>query len=151
MSKLLTNNLQSLVKIVESGQGTKVIFLARLTPIPFGLQNAVFAISNIGTVRYLIASILGLLPTQVLNAYIGSTLRSMEEVVSDKSQNITGYLVFIIQLLVTLLLLAYIIRKAKQEFNKALDVDVESPSPASLSEPVSPANVLSKPFFNKAL
>lgn len=46
MSKLLTNNLQSLIKIVESGQGMKVIILARLTPIPFGLQNAVFAVST---------------------------------------------------------------------------------------------------------
>ena len=35
---------------------------------------------SLSTERYILASVLGLLPTQTLNIYIGSTLRSMEEV-----------------------------------------------------------------------
>ena len=58
----------------------QLVFLSRLTPIPFGLQNSIFAISSISFAEYLQASCLGLLPCQILNTYFGSTLRSMEEV-----------------------------------------------------------------------
>jgi len=37
--------LSAVVRVVEGGSGLKVVALARLTPIPFGLQNAVFAVS----------------------------------------------------------------------------------------------------------
>lgn len=47
--------LSAVVKVVEGGSGLKVVALARLTPIPFGLQNAVFSVSmRIGIVRDLL-------------------------------------------------------------------------------------------------
>ena len=58
----------------------QLVLLSRLTPIPFGLQNSFFAISPMSTWNYLQASCLGLLPCQIINVYLGSTLRSMEEV-----------------------------------------------------------------------
>ena len=58
----------------------QLVLLSRLTPIPFGLQNSFFAISPMSTFKYLQASCLGLLPCQIINVYLGSTLRSMEEV-----------------------------------------------------------------------
>ncbi len=46
MSKLLINeSLSALLRVVESSRGFKVVILARLTPIPFGLQNGLFAVS----------------------------------------------------------------------------------------------------------
>ena len=39
----------------------------------------------------------GLFPTQLLNAYIGTTLRSMEEVLTDSSNTVTAYVVFFSQ------------------------------------------------------
>lgn len=48
-------------------------------------------------VRYLAASVTGLAPTQVLNSYIGTTLRSMEEVLTDSSNTITAYVIFFVQ------------------------------------------------------
>ena len=40
---------------------------------------------------------LGMLPTQAMHAYIGSTLRSMEEVVASSNNNTTAYIIFSVQ------------------------------------------------------
>ena len=37
----------ALVRIVEGEKGFKVVALARLTPVPFGIQNAVFSVSDV--------------------------------------------------------------------------------------------------------
>lgn len=47
-SKLQSEHLKAIIKVVESRRGFKVIVLTRLTPIPFGLQNGLFAVSIIG-------------------------------------------------------------------------------------------------------
>ena len=48
-SKISTNEnftqLKAILRVVESDRGFKVVVLARLTPIPFGLQNGLFAVS----------------------------------------------------------------------------------------------------------
>ncbi|XP_038663075.1 transmembrane protein 64-like isoform X2 [Scyliorhinus canicula] len=36
--------LSAIIRVLDGTSGLKVVFLARLTPIPFGLQNAVFSI-----------------------------------------------------------------------------------------------------------
>ena len=85
-----------LVLLSSRRQAFKLVALTRLTPIPFGLQNAVFATamanadndasavpaanSTFSTGDYLLATCVGLLPCQGLNVYLGSTFRSMEEV-----------------------------------------------------------------------
>ena len=56
-----------------------------------------FQISQISTARFLTASLIGMFPTQGMHAYVGSTLRSMEEVISSSSNSFTGQLVFIAQ------------------------------------------------------
>lgn len=40
-----SEQLAAVIRVVEGGSGLKVVALARLTPIPFGLQNAVFSVS----------------------------------------------------------------------------------------------------------
>ena len=44
-SKLQSEHLKAIIKVVESRRGFKVLVLTRLTPIPFGLQNGLFAVS----------------------------------------------------------------------------------------------------------
>lgn len=41
-----SEKLSAVIRVVEGGGGLKVVALARLTPIPFGLQNAVFSVSG---------------------------------------------------------------------------------------------------------
>ena len=42
------------------------------------------------------------MPTQILNTYVGTTLRSMEEVLTDSSNSLTAYTAFIVQVSVIL-------------------------------------------------
>jgi len=49
---------------------------------------------NVSVQQYVAASASGMLLCQSLHAYIGSTLRSMEEVVSSSSSSTAAYVVF---------------------------------------------------------
>lgn len=50
--------------------------------------------SNISGSRYHVASALGLLPAQIINVYLGSSLKAMQDVLEDRSTAVTGYIVF---------------------------------------------------------
>ena len=64
----------------------------------------------------MVASFIGLIPTQALNTYVGSTLRTMEDVVEERSG---GYLVLLCQVGISIGLMWYVIRRARYELNKA--------------------------------
>ncbi|PIK44547.1 putative transmembrane protein [Apostichopus japonicus] len=83
--KLETEYFRSIMTVVEGEEGFRVIALTRLTPIPFGLQNGIFAMSKVSTLTFVSASCLGLLPTQALNAYLGATLRSAQDISDQQS------------------------------------------------------------------
>jgi len=53
-----------------------------------------FQMSDISLLRYIAASAGGMLPCQILHGYFGSTLRSMDEVVSSTSSSGAIYVVF---------------------------------------------------------
>jgi len=116
-SKLQSEHLKAIIRVVESRRGFKVVVLTRLTPIPFGLQNGLFAITNMRIHKCLLASVIGLLPTQTLNTYIGSSLRTMEDIL--KHHSIGDYFLLVIQLGISAFLMWYVIRRARHELNKA--------------------------------
>ena len=45
MTKLANDSVRAIIRVVDSDHGFKMVTLSRLTPIPFGLQNALFAVS----------------------------------------------------------------------------------------------------------
>ncbi|KAF4080541.1 hypothetical protein AMELA_G00172550 [Ameiurus melas] len=110
--------LSAVIRVVEGGSGLKVVALARLTPIPFGLQNAVFSITDMSLPGYLVASSVGLLPTQLLNSYLGTTLRTIEDVIAE--QSISGYFVFSLQIFISIGLMFYVVHRAQVELNAAI-------------------------------
>jgi len=122
ISRLLnkTDTIRALYSVISGPQAFKVVVLARLTPVPFGLQNAVFSASSLATPRYLLASVLGLLPTQSCNVYIGSTLRSMEEVLSNSDAVRTGWMILLAQLFISIMVAIFIVRKARMELDKLM-------------------------------
>ncbi|KAK4302646.1 hypothetical protein Pmani_025278 [Petrolisthes manimaculis] len=93
--------LRSLLLVLGGTHAFRVIVITRLTPIPFGLQNAAFAVSKVPTWLYLCASVLGLFPTQLLNSYLGTTVRNLDDIVSQTSTSsastTTGWVVFAVQ------------------------------------------------------
>eukprot|EP01113_Clastostelium_recurvatum_P031698 TRINITY_DN3985_c0_g1_i6.p1 TRINITY_DN3985_c0_g1~~TRINITY_DN3985_c0_g1_i6.p1 ORF type:complete len:383 (+),score=68.15 TRINITY_DN3985_c0_g1_i6:123-1271(+) len=72
---------QVMLEVINQ-HGFKVIFMIRLVPIPFGIANSIFGVSNVNPVTYLIATVSGLLPFQLVFIYMGTTARSLAEIVS---------------------------------------------------------------------
>lgn len=48
MQRVYIVNAQTrlLMELVAGSNGYKIVFLTRFTPIPFGIQNAIFAVSK---------------------------------------------------------------------------------------------------------
>lgn len=132
-----SHKLGAVIRVVEGGGGLKVVALARLTPIPFGLQNALFSITDLALPNYLMASSIGLLPTQLLNSYLGTTLRTMEDVIEE--QSISGYFIFSLQIIISIGLLFYVVHRAQLELNAAI-VACEMEMKTSLVKSSQPSN-----------
>jgi len=43
---VVNDQARALMQVVSGKNGYKIVFLMRLTPIPFGIQNAIFAVSS---------------------------------------------------------------------------------------------------------
>ena len=74
VAKMGENNdkLKALNKAV-SEEGWKVVGLMRLSPVfPFGLQNYLFSVTNLGLVPFVLATAIGIMPGTALYVYIGS-------------------------------------------------------------------------------
>ena len=74
LSKVITRlpqRINPMMELLRGKHAFKLVLLSRLTPLPFGLMNAFFAVSEVSNCDYILASVLGLLPTQAINAYIG--------------------------------------------------------------------------------
>ncbi|XP_048214573.1 transmembrane protein 64 [Perognathus longimembris pacificus] len=140
-----SEKLSAVIRVVEGGSGLKVVALARLTPIPFGLQNAVFSITDLSLPNYLMASSVGLLPTQLLNSYLGTTLRTMEDVIAE--QSVSGYFVFCLQIIISIGLMFYVVHRAQVELNAAI-VACEMELKTSLVKGSQP-NTSGSSFYNK--
>ncbi|XP_040442613.1 transmembrane protein 64, partial [Falco naumanni] len=141
-----SDTLSAVVRVVEGGSGLKVVALARLTPIPFGLQNAVFAITDLSLPNYLMASSVGLLPTQLLNSYLGTTLRTMEDVIAE--QSVSGYFIFSLQIVISIGLMFYVVHRAQVELNAAI-VACEIEMKTSLVKDSQPSISGSTTYCNK--
>lgn len=129
---LQNDTARAILRVISGPQAFKVVLFARLTPIPFGLQNTIFAVSNMGGIQYHLASALGLLPAQIINIYLGSSLRSMQDVLEDRSTAATGYIVFCFQILIGVSLMVYVVQKARRELQLALlEADLASMADSS--------------------
>ena len=114
--------LKAISAVIESNdKGIQIIFLSRLMPIPFGLANTVFAVTDVRLRNYLLSSVVGLIPSHLILCYLGSTLKSMTDVLINDNTAKTAYLVFIVQLIIAVLVMYYILKASRNEFNKHLD------------------------------
>uniref|UniRef100_A0A6P4FRI0 Transmembrane protein 64 n=1 Tax=Drosophila rhopaloa TaxID=1041015 RepID=A0A6P4FRI0_DRORH len=98
VQRLIKNETgRAILRVISGPKAFRVVLFTRLTPIPFGVQNVIFGISSINTRDYHVATMIGLLPAQTINVYLGSTLRSMHEVLNDNNTKLTGYISFVIE------------------------------------------------------
>lgn len=84
-------------------------------------------VSAVGARSYHTGTLLGLLPAQTINVYLGSTLRSMHDVLNDHKTAFAGYSVFAVEVLIGVLLMVWVVQKARVELSNALleDIGVE--------------------------
>ncbi|BFZ19607.1 hypothetical protein BsWGS_22646 [Bradybaena similaris] len=130
-SHFYSRKVEAIVSVVSGPHGMKIIALTRLTPIPFGLQNTLFSLSSISILRLLVSSVGGLVPMTVLNCYMGSTLRNMEDLISADSNRLTGFLILGGQIFMTVILLCFVVRKARLELKKTMDESDRLPTALS--------------------
>ncbi|XP_044260733.1 transmembrane protein 64 [Tribolium madens] len=111
---------QAIMRLISGPLCFKIVFCSRLTPIPFGLQNTIFALSNVNAKIYHLASFLGLMPAQAVGVYIGTTLRSMQDVLEDRPASTGTYIFISVQLVVVVVLMLWFSAKARAELMRAL-------------------------------
>lgn len=126
-SRLLKNETgRAILRVISGPRAFKVVLLARLTPIPFGLQNTIFGVSNVHKHSYYLGTLIGLLPAQLINVYIGSSLRSMHDVFTNHSTAWASYGVFGFEICIGIVLMAYVVHRARQELAEALLEEIDS-------------------------
>lgn len=111
-------NFKTLVKVLEGKHGLKIMMMTRLTPVPIGVQNTLFAAADISYWRCFAATFFGLLPTQILNAYMGSTLRSMDDVMNGGG---SGTFLLLSQVVLAIVVTIYVNHRMKKEVTKACE------------------------------
>lgn len=127
--KLIKNETgRAILRVISGPRAFKIVLFARLTPIPFGLQNTIFGISAVNSRSYHTGTVIGLLPAQTINVYLGSKLRSIHEVLNDHNAalGLAGYGVFVVEVIVGAALMVWVIQKARTELSAALLSDMDS-------------------------
>ncbi|EDS26400.1 conserved hypothetical protein [Culex quinquefasciatus] len=117
---------RAILRVISGPRAFKIVLFARLTPIPFGLQNTIFGISAVNSRSYHTGTVIGLLPAQTINVYLGSKLRSIHEVLNDHHLGLAGYGVFVVEVIVGAALMVWVIQKARTELSAALLSDMDS-------------------------
>ncbi|XP_052858058.1 transmembrane protein 64 [Drosophila gunungcola] len=121
VQRLIKNDTgRAILRVISGPKAFRVVLFTRLTPIPFGVQNVIFGISSINTKDYHVATMIGLLPAQIINVYLGSTLRSMHEVLNDNNTKLTGYISFIFEVICGVVLMFWVVQKARKELSETL-------------------------------
>uniref|UniRef100_A0A182ISM4 VTT domain-containing protein n=1 Tax=Anopheles atroparvus TaxID=41427 RepID=A0A182ISM4_ANOAO len=129
--KLIKNETgRAILRVISGPRAFKIVLFARLTPIPFGLQNTIFGISSVNTRSYHAGTLIGLLPAQTINVYLGSKLRSIHEVLNDHNAalGLAGYGVFVVEVIVGAALMVWVIQKARLELSAALLASADADS-----------------------
>ncbi len=88
----IENNLHfNMINHAVAREGWKIVFLARISPFfPFSVANYIFSISRISLKDYFFASLLGLIPSNIIYVYFGSLageLANLDLQFSPKNQS----------------------------------------------------------------
>eukprot|EP01116_Phalansterium_solitarium_P017488 TRINITY_DN4316_c0_g1_i1.p1 TRINITY_DN4316_c0_g1~~TRINITY_DN4316_c0_g1_i1.p1 ORF type:complete len:280 (+),score=17.48 TRINITY_DN4316_c0_g1_i1:167-1006(+) len=102
----------------------KLCVLVRLLPVPYGLQNAMFAISKMEFSTYFTASWLGLLPEMLVIVYIGSSAKELSDMVTGgSSYSRLQTSVLIGQLVLSLLVIIAVVIKGRKLLSDAMALE----------------------------
>ncbi|KAJ8956285.1 hypothetical protein NQ318_015021 [Aromia moschata] len=109
---------QAIMRVISGPLCFKIVFCSRLTPIPFGLQNTIFAQRQWWHLP--LGFVAGTVPRPVRGGLRGSTLRSMQDVLESRHISSTTYFFFTLQLMLGASLMVWLGAKARRELLKAI-------------------------------
>jgi uncharacterized membrane protein YdjX (TVP38/TMEM64 family) len=121
-SAMARNRTLRAIDRAVADQGFKIIFLARLSPfVPYGAMNYMFSLSRVRFFVYITATFLGVLPSTVAYAYLGSLANNLDELIAAQSEGgVIQALLFWGGLAATLIVSVIITLVAKNALAKAL-------------------------------
>jgi len=101
--------------------GFKIIVMSRLTPIPFGLQNALFGVSGVKFLPYTIATIMGMLPEAFIWCYFGSKAREINDIIHGEADfGVWQKVILAVEIISAVLLIFILGFLGKRAMNKAI-------------------------------
>ena len=79
VAKLLGKNPKFLMidKAIHR-EGWKIVGMLRMCPLPFGLSNYAYGLTNVTFAHYLAATVVGMLPGEIVFVFLGSTGRQLD-------------------------------------------------------------------------
>lgn len=96
-------------------EGFKIVLLTRLSPVfPFVLLNYVFGITRVKFWKCALASWIGMLPGTIMYVYLGSVVKSLAELESDRPKTPAEHLFFWAGLVVAIVVAVLVGRVAKK-------------------------------------
>jgi len=103
-------------------EGAKIVFLMRICPIfPYAVLNYGLGVTRISFWKYVKGSWLGMLPTTIFFASVGSSLKDVAEMMQGGREKSTGEWVFLgCALLVGVCVLFYMARFAQKAMRDAM-------------------------------
>jgi len=127
-----TREFRFFTRLIQSREHRLVSYLTRLSPIPFGLQNSFFALTDISFRDYMLSTWIGLLPFQVVWTQMGTTLRNLSKIGNaDVELDFWQKVSVFVQVVVSVLLMGYFyyiskkIKREEEEESVELLEDVE--------------------------
>eukprot|EP00041_Stephanoeca_diplocostata_P011129 m.180605 g.180605 ORF g.180605 m.180605 type:complete len:334 (+) comp18425_c0_seq1:394-1395(+) len=106
-------NYDVLRALIEGNHKIRIMSIIRLSPVPYGFQNALFAFTDVH-VGWVLLATLALVPTQIVFCYIGTTLPSSDDIVNGKFDPVVVGIEIVISCLIT----GYIAYRMKTELDK---------------------------------
>ena len=95
--------------------GWKIVVLLRLSPfVPFNLQNYALGVTSIPFTQYLAATLVGILPGDVIYVYFGMFGKSF-----DQRHGVVDWVLFALGVMATIALAVLVTRKTKEKFAEA--------------------------------
>lgn len=104
-----STRISALMKAMES-HAFKVTVFSRFLPLPFGLQNGLCAMTQITPEKFVISSMIGLMPENIVLIYIGSSFKDFKEIVNGGHVPIYEKILMGVVLAVTIIVLI-VVRK----------------------------------------
>jgi len=102
----------------ESRNAWSILLLLRATPLPFGMINALFAITKLRFSTFLFWSWLGLIPMQIINCWIGSRVATISDVMQRNGNGRLGLIILVLQLLFSVFFIYFSVRVARKKLDK---------------------------------